>query len=177
MLCYYLLQTKLTCKKLRWTVPLSFSYYSINCTSLTNNNRQDIAFARQVAATIKSFQNIHWDDLKCRKIRHPSFTNVTNEERNNVVRFIKDPSNPALANTSNNFHCVVLSLFFRRDQSGDYIQNMRVRILLWFFKKYILHLLIFSLFSLKALILVLFQSCFSLVLRWFSLVLRCFSLI
>jgi len=135
LLCYYLLQTKLTCKKLRWTVPLSFSYYSINCTSLTNNNRQDIAFARQVAATIKSFQIIHWDDLKCQKIRHPSFTNVTNEERNNIVRFIKDPSNPDLANTSNNFHCVVLSLFFRRDKSGDYIQNMRVRFKLWFFKK------------------------------------------
>ena len=55
-------------------------------------------------------------------------TNVTNEERNNIVRFIKDPSNPDLANTSNNFHCVVLSLFYRKDKrSGDYIQNMRVR--------------------------------------------------
>ena len=39
------------------------------------------------------------------------FKNVTNEERNNIVRFIKDPSDPDLANTSNNFHCVVLSLF------------------------------------------------------------------
>jgi len=34
---------------------------------LTNNNRQDIAFARQVAATIVSFQIICWDDLKCRQ--------------------------------------------------------------------------------------------------------------
>jgi hypothetical protein len=34
------------------------------------------------------------------------FTNVTNEERNNIVRFIRDPSNHDLANTSNNFHCV-----------------------------------------------------------------------
>jgi len=55
------------------------------------------------------------------------FTSVTNEERNNIVRFIKELSNPDLANTSNNFHCVVLSLFFRRDRCGDYIQNMRVR--------------------------------------------------
>ena len=55
------------------------------------------------------------------------FTNGTNEEQNNIVQFIKDPSNPDLANTSNNFHCVVLSLFFGRDKSGDYIQNMRVR--------------------------------------------------
>ena len=55
------------------------------------------------------------------------FTSVTYEERNNIVRFIKDPSNPNFANTSNNFHCVVLSLFFRRNKSGDYIQNMRVR--------------------------------------------------
>ena len=36
------------------------------------------------------------------------FTNVTNEERNNIVRFIKDPSDPDLADSSNNFHCVVL---------------------------------------------------------------------
>jgi hypothetical protein len=55
------------------------------------------------------------------------FTNVTNEEQNNIARFIKNPSNPDLANTSNKFHCVILSLFFRRDKSGDYIQNMRVR--------------------------------------------------
>ena len=55
------------------------------------------------------------------------FTSVTNEERNNIVRFIKDPSNPDLVNTSNNFHCMVLSLFFHRDRCGDYIQNMRVR--------------------------------------------------
>jgi len=74
------------------------------------------------------------------------FTNVTNEERNNIVRFIKDPSNPDLADTSNNFHCMVLSLFYCRDKNGDYIQNMRVRFKLCFFEKYILHLLIFSLF-------------------------------
>ena len=56
------------------------------------------------------------------------FTTVTNEERKNIVRFIKDPSNPDLAGTSKNFHCVVLSLFYRTDKrSGDYIQNMRVR--------------------------------------------------
>ena len=55
------------------------------------------------------------------------FTNVTNEERNNIVQFIKELSNPDLVDTSNNFHCVVLSLFFHRDRCGDYIQNMRVR--------------------------------------------------
>jgi hypothetical protein len=55
------------------------------------------------------------------------FTSVTNEERNNIVRYIKDPSNPDFVNTSNNFPCVVLSLFFHRNKSGDYIQNMRVR--------------------------------------------------
>jgi len=71
------------------------------------------------------------------------FTNVTKEERNNIVRFIKDPSNHDLVDTSKNFHCVVISLFYRRDKSGDYIQNMRVRLKLCFFEKYILHLLIF----------------------------------
>jgi hypothetical protein len=56
------------------------------------------------------------------------FTNVTNEERNHIVRFVKDPSSPDLADASNNFHCMVLSLFYRKDKrSGDYIQNMRVR--------------------------------------------------
>jgi hypothetical protein len=72
------------------------------------------------------------------------FTNVTNEERNNIARFINDPSNPNLANTSKNFHCVVILLFYHRDKNGDYIQNMRVRFKLCFFEKYILHLLIFS---------------------------------
>lgn len=76
------------------------------------------------------------------------FTNVTNEERNNIVRFIKDPSNPDLADTSNNFHCVVLSLFFRMDKHGEYIQNMRVRSKLWFFVKNLLILLIFFFFIL-----------------------------
>jgi hypothetical protein len=52
------------------------------------------------------------------KIRIRSFTNVTNEERNDVVRFMKDPTNLDLAITSKNFHCVVLSLFFRRDKKG-----------------------------------------------------------
>ena len=70
------------------------------------------------------------------------FTNVTKEERNNIVGFIKDPSNDDLADTSKNFHCMVISLFYRKDKSGDYIQNMRVRLKLWFFVKYVLILLI-----------------------------------
>jgi hypothetical protein len=77
------------------------------------------------------------------------FTNVTNEEKNNIVRFIKDPSNPDLANTSKNFHCMVISLFYHRGKNGDCIQNMRVRLKLCFFEKYILHLLIFSPFFLR----------------------------
>ena len=51
------------------------------------------------------------------------FTSVTNDERNNIVRFIKDLSNPVLANTSNNFHCVVLSLFFHRGCVGLLLQD------------------------------------------------------
>jgi hypothetical protein len=74
------------------------------------------------------------------------FTNVTNEEQNNIVRFIKDPSNQDLADTSKNFHCVVIYLFYRREKNGDYIQNMRVRLKLCFFEKDILHLLFFFLF-------------------------------
>jgi hypothetical protein len=74
------------------------------------------------------------------------FTNVTKEERNNIVGFIKDPSNDDLADTSKNFHCMVISLFYHRDKSGDNIQNMMVRLKLCFFEKYILHLLFFSLF-------------------------------
>jgi hypothetical protein len=31
------------------------------------------------------------------------FTNVTNEEQNNIVRFIKDPSNPDLAKNQTTF--------------------------------------------------------------------------
>jgi hypothetical protein len=75
------------------------------------------------------------------------FMNVTNEERINIVRFIEDLSNHDLADTSKIFHCMVISLFYRREKNGDYIQNMRVRLKLCFFEKYILHTNFFSFFS------------------------------
>jgi hypothetical protein len=40
------------------------------------------------------------------------FTDVTEYERNTIVKYRRDPENKDLPNRYNNFHCVVISLFF-----------------------------------------------------------------
>jgi hypothetical protein len=56
---------------------------------------------------------------------------VSNEEQNKIVRFIRDLSDHDLLDKSKNLHCVVISLSYRKDKQDNYIQNMRVL----FFKK------------------------------------------
>ena len=60
------------------------------------------------------------------------FTDVSNEEQNKNIRFIRDPSHHNLADKSKNLHCVVISLFYHKDKQDNYIQNMRVRLQLCF---------------------------------------------
>jgi hypothetical protein len=64
------------------------------------------------------------------------FTDVSNEERNKIVRFVKDPSDHNLAEKSKNLHCLVISLFYHKDKQDNYIQNMRVRLKLCFLEIY-----------------------------------------
>jgi hypothetical protein len=42
------------------------------------------------------------------------FMDVTKNERNQIIRYIKDPINKDLANQNNNLHCAVISLFFHK---------------------------------------------------------------
>jgi len=67
------------------------------------------------------------------------FMDLTNEERNKIVRFIKDLSDSTLADKSKNLHCVVTSLFYHKDKQDNYIQIMRVRLKLCFLKIYTLY--------------------------------------
>jgi len=64
------------------------------------------------------------------------FMDVTNEEWNKIVWFIKDPSDPPLVDKSKNFNCVVISFYYCKDNQDNYIQNMRVRLKLCFLKIY-----------------------------------------
>jgi hypothetical protein len=64
------------------------------------------------------------------------FMDVSNEEQNKIVRFIRDPSDHNLVDTSKNLHCVVISLFYHKDKQDNYIQNMRASLKLCFLKIY-----------------------------------------
>ena len=64
------------------------------------------------------------------------FTDVSDEEQNKIIRFIRDPSDHNLANKSKNLHCVVISYFYCKVKQDNYIQNMRVRLQLCFLKIY-----------------------------------------
>jgi len=64
------------------------------------------------------------------------FTDVSNEERNKIVRFIRYLSDHNLADKSKNLHCLVISLFYHKDKQDNYIQNMRVRLKLCFLEIY-----------------------------------------
>jgi len=74
------------------------------------------------------------------------FMDVSNEERNKIIRFIRDPSHHDLVDKSKNLHSMVIALFYHKNKQENFIQNVRVRLKLCFFEKYILHLLIFFFF-------------------------------
>jgi len=61
------------------------------------------------------------------------FTDVTNEEQNKIVKFIKDPEDSTLVDKSKNLHCMIISLFYRKNREEQYTQNMRVRVYSLFF--------------------------------------------
>jgi hypothetical protein len=61
------------------------------------------------------------------------FMDVTNEERNKIGKFIRDPTDFSLVDMSKNLHCIIISLFYREDNNS---QNMRVRFQLCFLKSF-----------------------------------------
>jgi hypothetical protein len=69
------------------------------------------------------------------------FTDVTNLETKAIIDHIRDPEHKDQSNTSNNFHAVVLALFYRKkkDDSDSFSQNMRVSILQMFLYLLLIH--------------------------------------
>jgi hypothetical protein len=56
------------------------------------------------------------------------FSDVTEAETNGIIKLIRDPHDKEQANSNNNFHCMVLSLFYCKKKDNSFSQNMRVSI-------------------------------------------------
>jgi len=56
------------------------------------------------------------------------FTDVTEVKAKATINHIRDPHHRDQANTNNNFHAMVLALFYRKKKDNTFNQNMRVSI-------------------------------------------------
>jgi len=56
------------------------------------------------------------------------FTDATEVETNAIITHVRDPHDRDQANSNNNFHAVVLALFYRKKKDNSFTQNMRVSI-------------------------------------------------
>jgi hypothetical protein len=60
------------------------------------------------------------------------FSDVTDIERDEIIKFIRDPRNKEQANSNKNFHCMVILLFYHKKKYNSYSQNMRLSVIGWF---------------------------------------------
>ncbi len=67
------------------------------------------------------------------------FTDVTDIETKAIVNHIRDPNHKDQANTNNNFHAMVLALFYRKKKDNSLSQNKRVSILQLFLYLLLIH--------------------------------------
>jgi len=67
------------------------------------------------------------------------FTDVTNIKTKAIIDHIKDPEHKDQANTNNNFHAVVLALFYCKKKDKSFSLNMRVSILQMFLYLLLIH--------------------------------------
>jgi hypothetical protein len=67
------------------------------------------------------------------------FTDVTEVKAKATINHIRDPHHRDQANTNNNFHSVVLALFYRKKKDNSFSQNMRVSILQMFLHLLLIH--------------------------------------
>ncbi len=67
------------------------------------------------------------------------FTDVTNVETKAIIDHIRDPEHKDQANTSNNFHAVMLAFFYRKNKGKSFSQNIRVSILQMFLYLFLIH--------------------------------------
>jgi len=56
------------------------------------------------------------------------FTDVTEAETNGIIKHVRDPHDRDQANSNNNFHAMVLALFYCKKKDISFTQNMRVSI-------------------------------------------------
>jgi len=54
------------------------------------------------------------------------FTDVTEAETSGIIKHVRDPHDREQANSNNNFHAMVLALFYRKKKDNSFTQNMRV---------------------------------------------------
>jgi hypothetical protein len=67
------------------------------------------------------------------------FTDVTDVKTKAIINHIRDPEHKDQANTNNNFHAVVLALFYRKNKDKSFSTNMRVSILQVFLYLLLIH--------------------------------------
>jgi hypothetical protein len=79
------------------------------------------------------------------------FTDVTEAETNGIIKHVRDPHDKEQANSNNNFHCMVLALFYCKKKDNSFSQNMRVSIFQMFLYLLFIHqhqyLIFFSIFK------------------------------
>jgi hypothetical protein len=66
------------------------------------------------------------------------FTDVTEAERNAIIKHVRGPHDKEQANSNNNFHAMVLALFYCQKKDDLFTQNMRVSIFQMFLYIYYL---------------------------------------
>ncbi len=67
------------------------------------------------------------------------FTDVTDIETKAIINHLRDPEHKDQANTNNNFHAIVLALFYHKNKDKSFSQNMRVSILQMFLYLLLIH--------------------------------------
>jgi hypothetical protein len=67
------------------------------------------------------------------------FTDVTEAERNAIINHVRDPYDKEHANSNNNFHAVVLALFYCKKKDNLFTQNIRVSIFQMFLYLLFIH--------------------------------------
>ena len=67
------------------------------------------------------------------------FTDVTEAETNGIIKHVRDPHNRDQANSNNNFHAMVLALFYRKRKDQSFSHNKRVSIFQMFLYLLLIH--------------------------------------
>jgi hypothetical protein len=67
------------------------------------------------------------------------FTDVTEAETSGNIKHVRDPHDREQANSNNNFHAMLLALFYHKNKDNSFTQNMRVSIFQMFLYLLFIH--------------------------------------